>query len=326
MGTPAAEALQIADEALRALELGELPLVSVAMRAGRIARLLGESDYERIFQWEVGGYPTTPKGLAPDTWRLAGMANRHYPNTSQTNQEPVTLAYLEAIEVIESAVSTAAQRLAFLNATPASKQGFAEPLERVGLTQSLERSVKRLAARRSLLYDYLSSRFHQLRYSNITADAFSRLRLRVDARLAAKVPIAVQQFDSVYANLQSSNAEDWSNALHSCRRILENLADALFSPTDAVRVKGNKTITLGPANYKNRLICYAEDHSESRTFQAVVGSHLSFLIDRLDALFDATNKGTHTTVAHADADRYVIYTYVVIGDLLSLGESSNESS
>jgi hypothetical protein len=50
----------------------------------------------------------------------------------------------------------------------------------------------------------------------------------------------------------------------------------------------------------------------------VVGSSLALLDDRLSALFNAANQGTHSKVTRAEADRYVIYTYLIIGDLLSL--------
>lgn len=50
-----------------------------------------------------------------------------------------------------------------------------------------------------------------------------------------------------------------------------------------------------------------------------MGSQLSFLGDRLSALVDAANKGTHDKViSREEADRYVVYTYLIVGDVLSL--------
>ena len=50
-----------------------------------------------------------------------------------------------------------------------------------------------------------------------------------------------------------------------------------------------------------------------------MGSQLGFLGDRLDALVDAANKGTHSTIiTKEEADRYVVYTYLAVGDILSL--------
>jgi hypothetical protein len=49
-----------------------------------------------------------------------------------------------------------------------------------------------------------------------------------------------------------------------------------------------------------------------------VGSHLKFLGDRLDAVFHAAQKGSHAAVSHDEANRYVIYTYMLVGDILAL--------
>lgn len=62
-----------------------------------------------------------------------------------------------------------------------------------------------------------------------------------------------------------------------------------------------------------------EDLSESKRFQSIVGSQLRFLGDRLDSVFEAAQKGSHTVIMNqAEADRYVVYTYLILGDVLAL--------
>ena len=99
--------------------------------------------------------------------------------------------------------------------------------------------------------------------------------------------------------------------------------DALFPSSDVPRQKqlGKQavSISLGPDNYINRLVCFVDDNAESERFAAIAGSQLSFLGDRLDALFRAAQKGSHATISTRDeADRCVVYTYMVVGDLLQL--------
>ena len=50
----------------------------------------------------------------------------------------------------------------------------------------------------------------------------------------------------------------------------------------------------------------------------IVGSHLHYMGERLDALFGAAQKGSHATVTKEEADRCVIYTYLLVADILSL--------
>ena len=53
-------------------------------------------------------------------------------------------------------------------------------------------------------------------------------------------------------------------------------------------------------------------------FKNIVGSHLAYLGDRLDSIFSAAQKGSHAKVGREEADRYVVYTYMIVGDILSL--------
>lgn len=90
----AIDAQSLAEETLRILEMNELPLSTVAMRASRLARLLNEVDYERIFRYEVGGYPVQANGLMTDEdWRLAGLANRYFTHEDEASKKSETRAY-----------------------------------------------------------------------------------------------------------------------------------------------------------------------------------------------------------------------------------------
>ena len=146
--------------------------------------------------------------------------------------------------------------------------------------------------------------------------------MQVDAEIAHRVPEAVRKFASIHENLASENPEDWSNSAHSCRRILQDLADAIFPAQEDRVTDAGKKIKLGTDNYINRLVCFIDDQSESERYSEVVGSQLSFMGDRLDALFRAAQKGSHATIStRVEAERYVVYTYMIVADILKLDAS-----
>ena len=105
---------------------------------------------------------------------------------------------------------------------------------------------------------------YQLKFSGFASEVFSRIRDRVDTSIAELIPDAVKRLTWIYENLRSENSENWSNAAHSCRRILRDLADAIFPVQTEPRVKSykgkNVTIDLGADDYINRVICYVEDN------------------------------------------------------------------
>lgn len=77
--------------------------------------------------------------------------------------------------------------------------------------------------------------------------------------------------------------------------------------------------TVDDKNYINRLICFVEDNSKSERFNELVGSHLEFIGNRLDSIYHAASKGSHTDItSREEADRCVVYTYMIVGDILSL--------
>ena len=195
-------------------------------------------------------------------------------------------------------------------------------MERFGIAKVINDTSKLIGQRRAFIYQYLSNTYYELRYSVVTNDSFSRIREVVDDNLSDLVPNALQKFSAISDNLESENTEDWSNAVHSCRRVLQDLADALYPATEDAKknIRGKDVvIKLGPDAYINRLIAYVEQNADSTRFEEIVGSHIKFLGERLDAIFKAAQKGSHAEIVlREEADRYVVYTYMVVGDLMSL--------
>ena len=103
---------------------------------------------------------------------------------------------------------------------------------------------------------------------------------------------------------------------------MEDLANAVYPPSENKQKDkdGHEiTINLDKEHYINRILEYITQFSDSQSFQRVVGSQLRFIEDRLNSLLNASHKGTHDTIVFKDdANRIVVYTYLLIGDILSL--------
>lgn len=326
------EALELSEELLRNLELSDLPLGNCALKASRLARLLNDNSYQKVMEYEVSGYPISPDGVQPDIYKLGVLAGREFQDFDPISKSPKTYIFWSSIEQLEQEIKTVEGALAAAR-DPDVSVSSSNPMqmvwtppgnfvERQKIRDNAARARHRLSSRRAFIYSYVMRRHYELKFSGIADDIFSRIRESVDSAIGEKVPDAVQKLSAVYENLQSENPEDWSNAAHSCRRILQDLADALYPPGEEKKVKVNnqwKTIKLGADNYVNRLIAFIEEHAQSERFSEIVGSHLSFIGDRLDSVFQGAQKGSHKTImTRKEADRYVVYTYLVVGDILSL--------
>lgn len=321
------EALKLSEEIIKNIELSEIPLSNIALKTARLARLINDFDMTEIMEYEISGYPISPSGFVPkDKWRLGIIANR------LKSEDSTQYIYNESIEQLEGeldfnklAIEVARDAdISFSSANPRQS-----PRTYTGnwkeRTEIRERNIiasQRLASRRSFIYQYVMQKYLELKYSNIADDIFANVREKVDKKISKLVPESVKRFNAVYDNLNSENTEDWSNAVHSCRRILEDLANAVYPPTEDKKIEmegKEEIIKLDSAHYMNRIMEFINGASKSKSFTYIVGSQLSYLEDRLYSTYEASNKGTHTTiVSKAEANRIVLYTYLLIGDILSL--------
>lgn len=319
------EAFSPSESIITDIEFNQTKLTNIALKASRLAKLLNHFEMRQILQYEAGGYPLPQKGFSKETWALLVFAGRTYEQKEKT--EVKTYAYAESIEQLENQIEVGKIRLesardrdiSVSSANPS--QYVMTPagnlLERNNIQGVINLAITRLASRRTFIYQYASNWYYDLKYSGIVQDVFSSVRQYVDKNIGELIPSAIQKFTAVYDNLTSENPEDWSNAVHSCRRILQELADVVYQARED-RISAGKKIQLGPDNYINRLVCFAEEKSTSGRFKELIGSHLGFLGDRLDAVFQATQKGSHSDVTKEEANRYVIYTYMLVGDILAL--------
>ena len=274
------EAEVLSGEIIKDIELASAPLSDIELKALRLARMLNDSQVQQTLLRESAGDVSTK---STKQWENAVAKGR---------------------AVLQSALEL-----------PGRYEGK-------WALQDMDRATKELSSRRTFVYDYAIRKHYEIKFSSLAEDVFGRIRSRIDSSIGCAVPDAVRKLTSVHDNLISDNPEDWSNAAHSCRRVLQDLADAVFPPQDKPRIRtvnGKPSeIGLGGNQYINRLMAYIEDSSESRRFREIVGSHLSYIGNRLDAIFRATQKGSHSTVTKEEADRCVVYTYLVVGDVLSL--------
>lgn len=325
------EALALSDEILRNIELREIALADIALKTSRLARLLNDFEVQKIMEYEVAGYPLTPSGIESAIYQLAVVAGREFQHTDSKTKQVVNRIFCTSIEELEHEIKSTEVALASARDPDVSvssanpRQTVFSPVgnrfERDTIRSNATLALRRLSTRRSFIHSYVVRRYHELKFSGIADDIFTRIRSNVDGVIGSKVPDAVNKLSAVYDNLQSENPEDWANAVHSCRRILQDLANAVFPPCSDREgiVDGKKqVIKLGEDNYINRLIAFLETRASSSRFEQIVGSHLAFIGNRLDSVFRAAQKGSHSIVSKDEADRYVVYTYLVVGDILSL--------
>ena len=302
------EALHLASEILKNIELSEISLALIALKTIRLARLLKDYEMVRLMELEISGYPKfnlyEENIKFREEERLANLAGRLYLNVN------------EFLEYIPDAIEKLEGEKKFIN----KRIGAASDLdERNNLQKRFQEVSEILAHRRLFIHEYITKTYLKLNYSKIAEDIFSVIKQNVDQKIGELVPESTEKLVAIYENLTSENPENWSSAGLICRRILKDLADAIYPPTKNIEegIDG-KSHKLGEEQYINRIIEFITKKSESETYINIVGSHLRFIGDRLESILKGSNKATHAKIDREEANRIVIYTYLLVGDILSL--------
>jgi len=325
------ECSELSAEILKNFELSEMPVSNIILKCLRLCRLLGDEDGVLLFTFESSGYPSTPKGLTSDAWRIAKIAGRRYFCKEKDNsgqQKETEYANVTLIAELEETIASQKIRLAaaidpnvsISSANPSQivHAPIGNVTERNGAITSIKGAQKSIQQITGCLYDYILRIYNKLYYGNIIEDTFTRSRLEVNEKMGLLCPQAIGKFVAVYDNMDSDNQEDWANAVHSCRRILLDLADALYPAQKEPLVIDGKQIKIGHDQYINRLIQYVGSKAGSKTYADIVGTDLSSIGKRLDAINDAVCKGTHAEITKDEASRYIIHTYLLISDIIAL--------
>jgi hypothetical protein len=136
--------------------------------------------------------------------------------------------------------------------------------------------------------------------------------------IAEKAGGVLTKMPSVVARLKEGDDEAISQALVTCRRILEAFADAIFPPSDGTFELGGNQVKLDASKHQNRINVYIAQHTES-------SSRRSRLRQNLGNLFDRVSTGVHSGVTAEEAYSLFLNVYLFLGEVLSLTESKVEA-
>ncbi|OEZ67456.1 hypothetical protein JAB5_53970 [Janthinobacterium sp. HH103] len=175
--------------------------------------------------------------------------------------------------------------------------------------------VKRIA------HSFASEIFNELKFSGTVKNCFDILKNAVDDKLLDLNPALTEQLMQAFKSVASSKEEEWSQALTTCRRLIETLADALYPPSD----KKHNGRALGPTNYVNRLWAFMDQSIPSDTNKDLAKVHVDFLGAWLEKVNKISNKGVHAKVSQIEATKAVFHMYLVVADILEIQNSTASS-
>ena len=111
-----------------------------------------------------------------------------------------------------------------------------------------------------------------------------------------------------------------SHVAHACKRLIKAIADEVFSPkNEDYTMKDGTTKKIGDEQYLNRLEAFIDSmDSPNRKF---ILRKIKFLRDLYGETPESINRGTHNIISNQAAEMAVIYSYLILGEIILEGKS-----
>jgi DNA uptake protein ComE-like DNA-binding protein len=175
---------------------------------------------------------------------------------------------------------------------------------------------------RTRAHEFASAIYNELKFSGTISSCFDVPKHAADDKLLDLDPELAEQLMLAFKAVSGPKSEEWSQALATCRRLLEGLADRLYPPTtDAANGR-----PLTQAQFVNRLWAFMDKSIESESNRELAKSHVDFLGSWLERTNKVANKGVHAEVSQIEAVKAVFHTYLVVADLLEYLTSHDSPS
>jgi DNA uptake protein ComE-like DNA-binding protein len=165
---------------------------------------------------------------------------------------------------------------------------------------------------RRVALEKASSLYNKVAFASTPQTSLDILRAEVDSKLLDVAPEAAEKLMIAFRSVASEHPEEWSHALTSCRRFLEDISDVLYPPKDD-QVKGR---TLGKAQYINRLWAFIHESIESESNKELAKAHVDYLGSYLERAHRLGHKGVHADLSRTEAIKAVLHTYLLVADIL----------
>jgi hypothetical protein len=296
----------LAEELLADIELSRLPSDQLVLKAARLARLVGHQEMMRWLSFELHGYPDTPETEQYLDW------------TGRWTDKEKRFAWWGGIGQIEANIGAYETKLSDLKMPSLSGDMLIPVTNSIQANQNKTVDIiTQLAGIRSkviaLLHRYTTEIYYEAEFSTRQETIFEGAKLRIDALLAPVAKDTLSQVDAVYRRLASDDPEAISQALTTCRRLVDGFADQVFPPQAEPRIRDGVTIDLGAQKHLNRIKAFVDDNCDS-------GSRASRLKRRLSDLYERVNVGIHADVSSDEARFLFLDTYLLLGEVLSLAD------
>ena len=315
-----AEALKIIEEGLKEIESAKCSVTVGVQKLSRAAKLLNEDE---IVAWSEIQLGSTRYVSALQDFSEKIDEEYKKEEKPQNMDDPKFKKNLDKLKELSIPLSEIPELHRFKSIKATGGYHSVEFIEEryafiTKLKQFTDHVYNLTDLKRHLQYirkkalDYLTELDTKLRFSGTITSSFDILKNAVDDRLLDLDPEIAEQLMLAFKSVSSDSKEEWSQALATCRRLLESLADKLYPATEE-NIKGR---TFKQNQYINRIWRFMDVSIESKSNKEMAKAHVDYLGSWLSADYSLACKGVHAEVNQLEATKAIFHIYLMLADLL----------
>lgn len=297
----------MAEELVSDIELSRTSTSKHVLKAVRLARLTRNLAAQDWLSFELSGVPGTADGRVwmskTNRYTDKGAGKGYW--GSSASIESMRDAFKSALSGHAASVSVSGDGVL------AAMNGRARQIN--DLTGYIAQLDRVLSSVDTIIYQFAAETLDEIKFSAAQATVFDHVRELVDGRLATTAGQTLRMIDSVTERLGSDDPAAVSQAMTTCRQLIESVANYVFAPqTEPYDVEG-RALQVTADKVKNRLNAYIHSRGVTGGRAARLGSGLNHLYERVSA-------GVHDaeTVGGREAEFLFLSTYMMLGEILTL--------
>jgi hypothetical protein len=298
-------AKELSNVILGDLEINQLPISQILMKAKRLARMLHDSDAQKWLDYEIMGYPVV---FDPDE---LGSCKKYYTDDRPVIRDEKThRPHSIGLPHLESYInSTKIESVAKIGANESQK------MQILNKHHELVNDFERL---KTTIHNYITEVNISLSVGDFAEDIFEDTRLAADKFIRENCPRAGEQLLEINERMRYYDPDSFSQALGAVQKILITVADTVVPVREKIYLdKRGKERSLESDQYLNRIFSYIEQNSRNDPAVSMIESEMAYIFAKSEHNREKT-KGLRENVSKDDVELAIIHMYLVIAEIAKI--------
>ncbi len=298
-------AKELSDAILSDLEINQLPISQILMKAKRLARMLHDSDAQRWLDYEIMGYPVV---FDPDE---LGSCKKYYTaDRPVIRDEKTRRPHSIGLPHLESYInSTKIESVTKIGANESQK------IQILNKHHELVNDFERL---KTTIHNYITEVNISLSVGDFAEDIFEDTRLAADTFIRENCPRAGEQLLEIHERMKYYDPDSFLQALAAVQKILITVADTIVPAREKVYLdRRGRERNIEPDQYLNRIFSFIEQNSKNDPAVSMIESEMGYIFAKSDHGHEKS-KGLRENISKDDVELAIIHMYLIIAEIAKI--------